>query len=111
MRAASSKLTKREALILAGSAVVIALSMAANRSKILERGAVDSERETAPTLSPLPSGAQIRSAPEIVPDESESSGCHFPDNGFGHYGRWRSLPLGRVLISDTLALDDNGGYP
>lgn len=57
--------------------------------------------------SPLPSGAPS-STPE--PIFTEAASCHFIDRGFGDYERWRSLPLGRLLVPNGHGVDADGSF-
>lgn len=58
--------------------------------------------------SPLPSGAPPYA--DEPPLDEASSGCHFPDHGFGVYGDWRALPVGRALVPAEGGVGDDGGF-
>jgi hypothetical protein len=40
----------------------------------------------------------------------EAASCHFVDRGFGDYERWRSLPLGRLLVPQAHGVDADGSF-
>lgn len=95
---------KGEVLVLLVSAVVVLA------------GAVTAQRSPAPAAPavsaaslppPLPSGAPL----EALPAEDErAAGCHFEDRGFGAYGSWRRLPLGRALVAPGRGVADDGSF-
>lgn len=57
--------------------------------------------------SGLPSGAP--ESPALL-EEAATEGCTFADRGFGSYGSWTSLPLGRLLIPPGGGVRDDGAY-
>ena len=99
----------RDAAVLALSGAVLALAAGANLSP--SRPPAEAPQapaaEAALVPSPLPTGAPS-SATEVV--FSEAASCHFVDRGFGDYERWRSLPLGRLLVPQGHGVDDDGSF-
>src|SRR5262249_36047210 len=59
---------------------------------------------------PLPSGAPPRGLEDLPADDERASGCHFADRGFGDYGAWRRLPLGRALVPEGRAVGSDGSF-
>jgi hypothetical protein len=57
--------------------------------------------------SELPSGAPENPA---AMEEAASEGCSFADRGFGSYGTWTTLTLGKVLIPPGGGVRDDGSY-
>ncbi len=56
---------------------------------------------------PLPSGAEPEAI--AIPEDDAEPSCDFPDRGFGAYGAWRPLPLGKLLVAPE-AVEPGGGY-
>ncbi|EYF07900.1 Hypothetical protein CAP_6922 [Chondromyces apiculatus DSM 436] len=77
-----------------------------------------SERPPTPALptaalpvgapSPLPSGATPDRIP--TPDPEMDPSCSFADRGFGAYGTYQPLPLGKVLVPPPGAIPPGTGY-
>lgn len=89
--------------ILAASAIVVFASVA-TRAGSREGTVAASVSPRGP--SPLPSGAPAASEEaRYSPDE----GCSFADPGFGDYGGWRPLPLGKLLIAPD-SVSASGSY-
>jgi hypothetical protein len=61
-------------------------------------------------LPPLPSGAPPRALEDLPADDERAAGCHFAERGFGDYGGWRKLPLGRALIPAGRAVAGDGSF-
>lgn len=90
-------------LALAASAAVVLLS-GALRDRATQATA---SRPSAIEPSSLPSGAPENPA---FLEESASEGCSFDDRGFGSYGSWTSLALGKLLIPPGGGVRDDGSY-
>ncbi|NUQ79567.1 MAG: hypothetical protein HUU21_39170 [Polyangiaceae bacterium] len=100
----------RDASVLALSGAILALAAGANLSPSSTAPNEPAQAPASPSPllpSPLPSGAPS-SAPEMVFHEAAS--CHFVDRGFGDYERWRSLPLGRVLVPQATGALADGSF-
>lgn len=90
-------------MLLASFAVVLAALAVGRRTE--PAAAAGGPRSRAPLRpSPLPSGAE----PEAIalPDDEAEIGCNFEDRGFGAYGGWRPLPLGKALVSPSSVASD-----
>jgi hypothetical protein len=100
----------RDVSVLALSGAVLALAAGANLAPSSAPAEAPQAQPASPSAlvpPPLPTGAPS-SAPEIA--FSEAASCHFVDRGFGDYERWRSLPLGRVLVPQGHGVDDDGSF-
>jgi hypothetical protein len=100
----------RDLLLLALSGLVVLAGAAA-----AQRGAAPGAAEVATTGTPglpppLPSGAPPRALEELPADDERAAGCHFADRGFGDYGAWRRLPLGRALVPAGRAVAADGSF-
>lgn len=97
---------KREGLVLLASALVV-LGGAAAARRAQEPLPAAPSASVAAEPPPLPSGAPLEALPT---DDERAAGCHFADRGFGEYGAWRRLPLGRALVAPGRGIDDDGGF-
>ena len=98
----------RDGLVVLLSAVVV-IGGAAAASRAPTSGPAPSA--DAPGLPPpLPSGAPMRAFEELPTDDERAAGCHFEERGFGDYGAWRKLPLGRALVPPKRALAGDGTF-
>ncbi|MFT3772050.1 MAG: hypothetical protein QM820_42125 [Minicystis sp.] len=99
----------REGLVLLVSALVVIGGAAAGR--YMPQAAPAAVVTVGPGLPPpLPSGAPMREFEELPTDDERAAGCHFADRGFGDYGSWRRVPLGRALVPPGRAVDDAGEF-
>jgi hypothetical protein len=99
----------RDALILLISgAVVLAGATAARRDTA--QPAADASAEGPGLPPPLPSGAPPRGLEDLPADDERADGCHFADRGFGDYGAWRKLPVGRALVPVGRGVDGDGSF-
>jgi hypothetical protein len=90
-------------LALAASAVVVLLAGA-----LRDRAAQPTSARPNPGgPSSLPSGAPENPA---LLEETATEGCTFADRGFGSYGSWTSLALGKLLIPPGGGVRDDGSY-
>jgi hypothetical protein len=94
-------------VLLASVAVVIA-ALASGQGRPAGAPAARPGAAATPLPSPLPSGAEQEAI--SIPDEDLSGGCDFADRGFGAYGQWHPLPLGKVLIPPGGAAGPGGLY-
>src|SRR4051812_23332813 len=88
--------------ILGLSTAVILTGLLVRRKSASPSPTPTEEAEKGPP--PLPEGAPVIPYDEIPTDDAEA-GCRFADHGFGDYGAWRSLPLGRALVLEGHGLD------
>ncbi len=102
----------RDAALLAASGLVLLLAGGAGQSLPAEPAATPQVASGAPEAAPfLPTGAERPTAPDDeVRIDDEGVGCAFPDRGFGDYQRWRTLPVGKVLVPGERAVRDDGTY-
>lgn len=106
-RAASGK---REGLVLLLSALVV-LGGAAAARRAPAPGVASASATVGPGLPPpLPSGAPPRGLEELPTDDERAAGCHFAERGFGDYGAWRRLPVGRALVPAGRAVAEDGSF-
>jgi hypothetical protein len=99
----------RDAVLLLVSALVVLAGGAA----VQRRGtpaAVTAEASGPGLPPPLPSGAPPRGLEDLPADDERASGCHFADRGFGDYGEWRRLPVGRALVPAGRAVASDGSF-
>ncbi|APR77874.1 Hypothetical protein A7982_03221 [Minicystis rosea] len=97
-------------MVLLVSALVVLGGAAAARS-LPASAPASSAVTTGPGLPPpLPSGAPVRGLEELPTDDERAAGCHFADRGFGDYGGWRKVPMGRALVPVGHGVDENGGF-
>lgn len=94
--------------MLAASAALVIAALAAGRGQPppSPSPAVASGAPTAPP--PLPSGAEPEGI--ALPEQHAEPSCGFPDRGFGAYGAWHPLPIGKVLVPPAGAIAPGGGY-
>lgn len=97
----------REALVALGCAVLCFATYAASPADAGAKASA-ADRSPAPALGALPPGAERQSSPGLR-DDAES-GCSFTDRGFGDYGGWRSLPLGKLLVPIGRGVTEDGRY-
>lgn len=101
--------TRVSALIVVASAAVVLITTAGRpRSDAQGTAAPPGPAALAPP-GPLPSGAPERSTDPRV-DDSAESGCSCADRGFGPYGGWRALPLGRLLVPSSGLTRADGSF-
>lgn len=101
--------TSRDAIVLLVSgAVVLAGAAAAQRGPAPAAATAQTAGLNLPP--PLPSGAPMRAFEELPADDERAAGCHFADRGFGDYGAWRKLPIGRVLVPAGRAVAADGSF-
>jgi hypothetical protein len=97
----------RDALVLLASCALLLAALAAGQGRRVD--APPGEIANAPPVPPpLPSGAEPERIP--LPDAEVDPGCAFADRGFGAYGEWRPLPIGKALIPPAGAIAPGGGY-
>jgi hypothetical protein len=103
---------RREGLLLLASALVVLGGAAAARRSPSAPPAAASPG-SVPGLGlppPLPSGAPPRALEDLPADDERAAGCHFAERGFGDYGGWRKLPLGRALVPEGRAVAADGSF-
>ncbi len=88
--------------------VVLAGAAAAQHRDATPNPAATTDGQGLPP--PLPSGAPPRALEELPADDERAAGCHFAERGFGDYGEWRKLPLGRVLVPAGRAVAGDGSF-
>jgi hypothetical protein len=89
--------------------VVIAGAAAARRAP--PAAPPEPEASAGPGLPPpLPSGAPPRGLEDLPADDERAAGCHFVERGFGSFGAWRRLPLGRALVPAGRGVSDDGSF-
>lgn len=98
----------RDGLVLLASALVVLVGAAA-----VTRAPAPDAAASAAVLGlppPLPSGAPPRAMEDLPSDDERAAGCHFAERGFGDYGAWRRLPLGRALVAPGRGLAADGSF-
>jgi hypothetical protein len=107
----AGRISPGEVAVLAAGAIAIVLgAAAAHRSARGTPPVAAGSVAPAGLPPPLPSGAAPGSADELPEGDQGDSGCHFTDRGFGDYGRWRPLPLGKVLVPEGRAVGSDGSF-
>jgi hypothetical protein len=101
---------KREGLVLLLSALVVLGGAAAAKRAPAPAPLAASSAPDPGLPPPLPSGAPPRGLEELPTDDERAAGCHFTERGFGDYGAWRRLPLGRALVPVGRAVADDGSF-
>jgi hypothetical protein len=94
-------------LLLVSGLVVVAGAASAQRSAAPARERASSSAELPP---PLPSGAPPRALEDLPADDERAAGCHFAERGFGDYGEWRKLAVGRALVPVGRAVAGDGSF-
>jgi hypothetical protein len=100
----------REALVVLVSAVVVVAGVAASRGGGAPVALPPASAAVIDEPAPLPSGAASNWLEALPVDDERSLGCHFADHGFGDYGGWRRMPLGRALIPTGGGLSSTGSF-
>jgi hypothetical protein len=101
----------REALLLLVSALVVLAGTAAVRRGPEPAPPKAAQASILGLPPPLPSGAPMRDFEALPADDERSLGCHFAERGFGDYGGWRRLPIGRALVPAGRAVRGDGSFP
>jgi hypothetical protein len=106
---AQARAPSRDVLFLLVSGLVVVAGAA-----VAQRGAMPAAAPAASSTvglpPPLPTGAPARALEDLPADDERAAGCHFEDRGFGDYGEWRKLPLGRVLVPAGRAVAADGSF-
>ena len=98
-------------MLLGSGVVVLAGAAAAQRAAgPAVVPAVASDASGAALPPPLPSGAPPRALEDLPADDERAVGCHFAERGFGDYGAWRRLPIGRVIVPAGRAVAPDGSF-
>jgi hypothetical protein len=99
----------RDALVLLLSGAVV-LAGAAVVRRLPSAGPAQASAEGPGLPPPLPSGAPSRGLEDLPTDDERAAGCHFAERGFGDYGAWRRLPLGRALVPEGRGVAADGSF-
>ena len=100
----------REVIVLLASAVGVLVGSSVTR-RFGQASPAAAAVEAAPEPPPLPEGASVEELARLPADGDREGGCSFADRGFGDYGAWRKLRLGRLLVPTGRAVAPDGSFP